>query len=365
MQPRVLDPWATCTATSLFVLMKGRTMLDFPYDTAPAPGEVVAVRAGLLWARLSLPFRLDHVNVYFIDDDDGWIIVDTGIDNKTCRAQWQSLFDGPLKGFRFNGLLVTHHHPDHIGLAGWLCSTLEIPLLTSRTGFMSAMNFYNSPEILAATAYSRFYASHGMTPEVAALVSTQGHEYMRMLSKPPFTYRQVRDGDVLTFGGRDFHVLTGDGHCPEQIMLHLPEEALFLAADQVIEKISPNVSVMAFEPEGDPLGSFLQSLDRIQQTIPDDVLVLAGHRLPFHGLHHRCSDLINHHDERCDIIRTALVDGPKSAAELMAVMFPRELVPHEMSFAFTEVLAHTNYLVAEGNCQWQDREDGTRAIAAN
>ncbi|MFC6761484.1 MBL fold metallo-hydrolase [Sulfitobacter porphyrae] len=139
-------------------------MLDFPYNTPPQPGEVITVRPGLLWARLSLPFRLDHVNVYFIEDENGWIIVDTGIDNRTCRGQWQDLLNGPLKGVRFGGLLVTHHHPDHIGLAGWLCDTLGIPLLTGRTTFLSAMNFYNSPEILAATAYSRFYASHGMPP---------------------------------------------------------------------------------------------------------------------------------------------------------------------------------------------------------
>lgn len=338
-------------------------MLDFPYDTAPAPGEIITVRPGLLWARLSLPFRLDHVNVYFIEDDTGWVIVDTGIDNKVGRAQWRTLFDGPLKGFRFSGLLVTHHHPDHIGLAGWLCSTLEIPLIASRTAFLSAMNFYNSPELLAATAYSRFYASHGMTPEIAALVSTQGQEYMRMLSKPPFTYRRIQDGDILELGTRRFKVLTGDGHCPEQVMLYLPEEGLFLAADQVIEKISPNVSVMAFEPAGDPLGSFIESLGRIQREVRDDVLVLSGHRLPFYGLHDRCADLIAHHEERCDIIREAVLSEPKSAADLVPIMFPRELSPHEMSFAFTEVLAHTNYLVSRGGYTWVDRGNGTQAIA--
>lgn len=338
-------------------------MLDFPYETAPAPGEVVAVRPGLLWTRLSLPFRLDHVNVYFIEDDDGWIIVDTGIDNRTGRAQWQALFDGPLAGFRFRGLLVTHHHPDHIGLAGWLCETLDIPLLTSRTGFLSSMNFYNSPELLAATAYSQFYHSHGMSSEIAALVSTQGQDYMRMLSKLPFTYRQIADGDVLVLGGRRFHVLSGDGHCPEQLMLYLPEEALFLAADQVIEKISPNVSVTAFEPDGDPLGSFLRSLDRIRRDVTGDALVLAGHRLPFYGLHERCGALIEHHEQRCDTIRSALAQAPISAAELVPLMFNRELTPHEMSFAFTEVLAHSNYLVALGECRWHDRRDGTRVIA--
>ncbi len=337
-------------------------MLDFPFTEAPAPGEIVTIRPGILWARLSLPFRLDHVNIYFIQDHDGWLIVDAGIDNRTCRAQWQALFDGPLRGMAFTGLLVTHHHPDHIGLAGWLCDRLEIPLLTSRTAFLSAMNFYNSPEIFAATDYSRFYASHGMTPEIAALVSTQGQEYMRMLSKPPFTFRRLADGDVLSVGGRDFQVLTGDGHCPEQVMLYLPGEKLFLGADQVLEKISPNVSVMAYEPSGDPLGAFLASLARLQEVIADDALTLAGHRLPFHGLHGRCAELARHHEERCQIIRDAVAQGPHSAAQLVPLMFRPGLTPHEMSFAFSETLAHTNYLVELGTCAWEDRDDGTRVI---
>lgn len=337
-------------------------MLEFPFDTAPAPGEVLTIGPGILWSRLSLPFRLDHVNIYFIEDTDGWMIVDAGIDNRHCRAQWHALIDGPLKGIIFTGLLVTHHHPDHIGLAGWLCDMLDIPLLTSRTSFLSAMNFYNSPEIFAATEYSRFYSSHGMTPEIAALVSTQGQEYMRMLSKPPFTYRRLADAQGLTIGGREFRVMTGDGHCTEQLMLYLPEERMFLAADQVIEKISPNVSVMAYEPDGDPLGAFLGSLSRISAEIPEDVLTLAGHRLPFRGLHDRCAELADHHRDRCDIIRKALTSGPYSAAELVPLLFPRELTPHEMSFAFSETLAHTNYLIAIGDCQWEDRDDGARLI---
>jgi glyoxylase-like metal-dependent hydrolase (beta-lactamase superfamily II) len=337
-------------------------MLTFPFATAPAEGEVITVRPGILWARLSLPFRLDHVNIFFLEDTDGWMIVDAGIDTRTSRAQWRALLDGPLKGVRFTGLLVTHHHPDHIGLAGWLCDMLEVPLLTSRTSFLSAMNFYNSPEILAATEFSRFYASHGMSPEIAALVSTMGQEYMHMLSKPPFTYRRIADGEVLRIGGRDFHVLTGDGHCPEQVMLYLPDEKLFLAADQVIEKISPNVSVMAFEPSGDPLGAFLGSLDRIRADVAEDVLTLAGHRLPFAGLHARCADLARHHAERCQIIRRALDNGPLSAAQLVPIMFDREMTPHEMSFAFSETLAHTNYLVSACECVWEDRADGTRVI---
>lgn len=337
-------------------------MLDFPFATAPEPGEVVPIRPGILWARLSLPFRLDHVNVFLLEDSDGWMIVDTGIDNRTCRGQWDMLLEGPLKGFRFTGILATHHHPDHIGLAGWLCDRLDAPLFASQTTFLSTMTFFNSPELLAATEYSRFYANHGMSAEIAALVSTQGHEYMRMLSKPPFAYRRLQQGDRLTLAGREFHVLSGDGHCPEQLMLHLPEERLLLAADQVIEKISPNVSVFAFEPDGDPLGAFLTSLAQLGAEIAEDTLVLAGHRLPFHGLQARCTELAAHHALRCDQIHEAGTQAPVSAAELVPLMFGRTLSPHEMSFAFTEVLAHMNHLVARGECHWHTDKDGARTL---
>ena len=335
-------------------------MLHQPH-AAPQAGQIVEIADGILWTRLALPFRLDHVNIYFLKDDNGWMIVDTGIANRETKNAWRNLMEGPLRGERFSRLLVTHHHPDHIGLAGWLCETLEIPLLTSRTAFLSAMNFYNSPDLMAASEYSRFYAMHGMSAEIAALVSTQGHDYMRMLSRLPFTYFRIADGQKLVVGGRAFEVLTGDGHCPEQAMLHLPEENLFLAADQVIEKITPNISVSAFEPNGNPLGEYLASLSRIRRKIAPDALVLSGHRLPFVGLHERCHELALHHEERCGLILEAARRGPVSAAELLPVLFTRKLSPHETSFAFSETLAHMNHLVAEGELVWLDRDGQRRA----
>lgn len=334
--------------------------LTFPFAEPPAPGTVTAVAPGLLWARLALPFRLDHVNIYFIETDDGFLIVDTGISDKPTRAAWETLFAGPLKGARFAGLIVTHHHPDHIGLAGWLTERLDIPLLTSRTAFFACLTFFNSPELLAASPYSRFYIRHGMSEDLAAVVSTMGHDYMRMLSKPPFTYQRLAAGDLLPAGGRTFEVMSGDGHSPEQLMLHAPADKLFLAADQVIEKISPNVSVTAFEPWGNPLGAFLASQEAIAATVADDTLVLAGHRLPFYGAAARCRALVAHHRERCDVIADACAAAPKSAADLIPVLFDkRPLSPHETSFAFSEILAHLNHMAALGEVTWE--EDGGRA----
>ena len=337
-------------------------MLEFPFDTPPEAGLVIEVAPGILWARLPLPFRLDHVNVYFLADDDGWYIIDTGIANRECKAAWDRLLAGPLAGFSFKGLIVTHHHPDHIGLAGWLCERLDIPLLTSRTGFLSCMTFTHSPAILEASDYSRFYAGHGMSAELSALVATHGHDYLRMLSMPPHTYERLRAGDALEIGGRRFEILTGDGHCSEQIMLYARDEQILIAADQVIEKISPNVSVMAFEPHGNPLGEFIASLAELSRDIDPDVLVLSGHRLPFRGLRQRCRALIAHHEERCEQIRRAVADVPQSASMLVPIMFPKVVVPHEISFAFSEVLAHLNYMVVCGEIVWDIRDEGLHLV---
>ncbi|UOM33136.1 MBL fold metallo-hydrolase [Acuticoccus sp. I52.16.1] len=338
--------------------------LTFPFAEPPAPGTVTTVAPGLLWARLALPFRLDHVNVYFLEGDDGWTIVDTGISNKATVAAWEALLAGPFRGARFAGLIVTHHHPDHIGMAGWLCERLEIPLLMSRTAYLACLTLFNSPELLAASAYTRFYVRHGMAEDLAALVSTMGHDYMRMLSKPPFTFERLRAGDRLTLGGRSYAVMSGEGHGPEQLMFHAAADGLFLAADQVIEKISPNVSVTALEPHGDPLGDFIASQREIAATIPDDTLVLAGHRLPFYGAAARATALAAHHEERCARIADAADERPVSAADLIPVLFDRALSPHETSFAFSEILAHLNYMAGRGDIAWETEGDRMRVRRA-
>ncbi|EPX83308.1 Zn-dependent hydrolase, including glyoxylase [Rubellimicrobium thermophilum DSM 16684] len=232
-------------------------MLSFPFPEPPPPGEWHEVAPGLLWARLPLPFRLDHVNIYAIADGDGWVLFDTGIADDTTRALWDRLLPalGPVQA-----LIVSHNDPDHIGLAGWLCDRLDVPLWTSRASFLSATALVRAPALMEAADHTRFYTRHGLGPEVVALLAARGHRYRRLLSDPPPRYRRLAAGMVLRLGGRDWTVLTGEGHAPEQVMLHAPADRLLLAADQILEQISPNVSVSALEPEGDPLGDYLACL---------------------------------------------------------------------------------------------------------
>ncbi len=320
---------------------------------------------GILWARIPLPFRLNHVNVYMIDDGDGWAIFDTGIDDATTRNVWEHLLAGPLYGRRITRLIVSHFHPDHIGLAGWLTQRFDVPLVTTQTSYLLCLNTSLSPGALDAQFYRDFYLRHGLGAEATQVVCTRGHDYLRMVSPLPQTFFRRAAGDAIALGGRAFSVLSGDGHAPEQLMLYCAEEELLLAADQVIAKISPNVSVWAVEPDGDPLGLYLRSLTSLKAQIAANSLVLSGHQLPFYGLVTRADELTDHHARRCRAIADACRIAPKSAAELVPVLFSHlSLDPHQMSFAFSEVLAHVNFMLRSGAACWLDESADVLRLTA-
>jgi glyoxylase-like metal-dependent hydrolase (beta-lactamase superfamily II) len=338
--------------------------LSFPFAEPPATGEVIEVAPGVLWTRLPLPYRLDHVNIYLIDDGDGWAVLDTGIGDDRSREAWQSLLSGPLAGRRITRLIVSHYHPDHIGLAGWLCQKLDIPLATSQTSYLGCINISLRPGALDAKPYRDFYERHGMSPDAVDSVTSQGHHYLKMVTPLPPTFLRLVDGETLTLGGRDFAVMSGDGHAPEQLMLYCRQDNFFLAADQVIARISPNISVWAVEPDGDPLGLYLRSLHSIRENVPAETLVLPGHQLPFHGLHARCDELAGHHAARCRLIDEACREKPLTVAEIVPILFSRALDPHQMSFAFSEAHAHVNRMIRLRALTQFVGEDGCYRVTA-
>jgi len=320
--------------------------LKYPFPAPPAPGEVIEVRPGVFWARLALPFRLDHVNIYFVEDGAGLALIDTGIDNKASRDAWEALIAGPLKGRKLTRIIATHFHPDHIGLAGWLSERFDLPLAMSHAEYLIALNIRLDPQGLKSEPYRGFYRSHGLSDEATEILLGQGLNYLRMVSTPPRTFSRVLADDRLRIGGRAFEAITGAGHSPEQVMLYSHEDNLILSADQVLAKISPNVSVEAMEPDGDPLGLYLRSLDKLKRTLPEDTLVLPGHNLPFVGLHKRADELAAHHEARCAAILEACKNAPQTVAELVPVIFGRPIDdPHQLVFAFGEALAHVNFLL--------------------
>ncbi len=338
--------------------------LDYPFDRRPELGEAIEIVPGVHWIRMRLPMQLNHINLWLLEDGDGWTVVDSGIRNEETANAWKQLFAGPMGGRPVKRVIVTHMHPDHIGLAGWLTEKFDIPLATSQTAYIECLNLSLAPGKLQAPVYRDFYLRNGLDEATTALIATMGHDYLGMVATLPPTFDRLVAGDRLTIGKRDFVVLAGDGHAPEQLMLFSPEDGLFLAADQVLAKISPNVSVSALSPRGDPLGLYLRSLAALKAALPAGSLALPGHQLPFYGLHDRIDELTAHHEARCEALLSACREEPHRPNELLPVLFKRELNPHQMGFAFSELLAHINYLLDRGGLVWIERDRGGLRLAS-
>jgi glyoxylase-like metal-dependent hydrolase (beta-lactamase superfamily II) len=321
------------------------TSLTFPFPAPPAPGEVIEVAAGIRWLRLPLPYRLDHVNIYLIENAGGWTALDTGLGTDDCKQAWEVALAGPLRGQGLKSLVVSHFHPDHVGLAGWLCERHELEMAMPRPEYLHTLLLQFAPADYGEDVYRPFYKRHGLSGEATEIVLSRGHEYLRRTTGVPASYHRIKHNDTVTIGQRTFQVLTGGGHSLEQAMLYRPQERLFLAADQVIARISPNVSVHPMEPALDALGIYLASLRAIKANVNPDVLVLPGHGLPFYGLHERLEELIKHHALRCGEIAAACKDSPLSVAEIVPFLFTRALDAHQTGFAFGEVLAHVNHML--------------------
>jgi glyoxylase-like metal-dependent hydrolase (beta-lactamase superfamily II) len=332
--------------------------LVFPYAQPPPPGALMEIAEGVRWFRLPLPYRLDHVNIYLIQDDDGWTVLDTGLGTDACRSAWESVLGGPLRGQRLTSMVVTHFHPDHVGLAGWLANRFGLPLSMPRPEYLYSLALQYAPGDLGADMHRPFYRRHGLSPDVTEAVLGRGHEYLRQTTGVPTTYHRIQHGDTFRIGPRALRVITGGGHALEQAMLYGAEDKLFFAADQVIARISPNVSVHATEPDLDALGIYLRSLAALRDAVADDVLVLPGHGLPFHGLHERIADLLEHHRLRCAAIAMACQQNPLSVAELVPHVFHRMLDEHQTGFAFGEVLAHVNHMLVQRELMLETGADG-------
>jgi glyoxylase-like metal-dependent hydrolase (beta-lactamase superfamily II) len=294
------------------------------------------------------------VNVYLIEDyENGWCVLDTGLDTEVARSLWLKLFRGPLAGKRLSKIIVSHYHADHIGLAGWLSDQHSASVLMSLTTYLMYRDIQARGGSRDSNADREFFAAQAMPPELADDISSHAKQYLDIVSPLPATFTRLVSGDLLDLGGRLFSVISTDGHAPEQILLASEKHGLLFSADQIMERITPNISVDPKNPTGNPLGLYLRSLSLLER-INYDPLVLAGHRRVFHGLHERIAELRSHHEERCELIRNAVQSRPLTVAEIVPILFPRPLNLQQASFAYSECLAHINYLVERQSLEWVD-----------
>ncbi|MBN9002127.1 MAG: MBL fold metallo-hydrolase [Rhizobiales bacterium] len=333
--------------------------LRYPWETPPGPNEVIELRPGVLWLRQKLPFQLNHVNIYLLADGDGWAMIDSGFGNEETIAAWTALFEGPLKNFNITRLIVTHSHPDHVGLAGWIVERFNCPLVMSQVEYLQSVYHQNRGTEERKEAQRLFFRRHGMDESLTDKLLGRGQDYLKRVSTLPASYRRISHGDEISIGTRRFKVITGGGHALDQVMLYCAADKLFLSADQVLSKISPNVSVWAVEPDQNSLGEYLASLASLTTTLPYDALVLPGHGVPFFGLKTRIKQLADHHEERCGMIAAACRESPKTSAELVPVVFYKyPLDAHQTGFAAGELIAHVNYMLNEGRLVVEPHTDG-------
>ena len=334
------------------------SQLAYPFDqTLPEAGALIAVAPGLQWLRMPLPFALDHINLWLIEEGDGVIVVDCGVATDSTRACWEQLFAGPLHGKPLTRVIATHCHPDHVGLADWLCRRFDAPLWMSTGEYAFARMMAAALPGVDGPAAVPHFERHGLTdPSLLDQMRSRRSYYPSLVPAVPTAYTRLQDGQTLELGGRAWRVITGFGHSPEHVALYCEALQVLIAGDMVLPRISTNVSVFAVEPEGNPLRQYLDSLRKFGE-LPENTLVLPSHGRPFRGLHTRIAQLRAHHTARlAEVLESCRT--PRSAMDIVPIMFRRPLDAHQLSFALGEALAHLHHLAADGMLRRETGADG-------
>jgi glyoxylase-like metal-dependent hydrolase (beta-lactamase superfamily II) len=330
--------------------------LFYPFGrTDPKPGELVPIADGVGWARLPIPGSLRHINVWVLDDGDGVALVDTGMDIAACREAWDALFEGPLAGRRVTRVFVTHFHPDHIGLAGWLCERFAAPLWMTRGEWLFARMLAADVRDAPPAEAVAYWRAAGWSEERIAEEEAKGWgRFASYIAPVPVSFLRMQSGETIRIGSRDWRVLVGSGHCPEHACLIDDEAGLMIAGDQVLPKITSNVSLSLSEPEADPLGEWLDSI-ALLRTLRDDFLVLPSHGEPFTGLHARLDALDFGHRDRLDALHAKL-SQPLRAVDCFGTLFARRIEDKVLGLATGEAMAHLRHLEIEGRAVREVRD---------
>jgi len=331
--------------------------LRYPHAEPPPAGERIEVAPGVFWLRMPLPFQLDHINLWLLRDGDGWTAIDTGFPNHAMRELWRRIMaglDGPLRR-----LIVTHFHPDHLGLAAWLQDETGAELWMTAGEFLTAHAAWNEVGGHGMAFSLAQFRRNGLDEARLQRFERDFVSYGTALPPLPNAYRRVRADEVIAIGGRDWRALIGHGHAPEHLALHCPELGVLISGDMLLPKISTNVPIFPSTPDADALRWYLDSLADLLRAVGDDgTLVLPSHGLPFFGMAERVAELNSHHAERLRELEDSCQNAPQSAADALETLFQRKLDVHQLLFAMGESMAHLNYLEQAGRLSRSTDADG-------
>lgn len=324
-------------------------VLEFPFDGPPAPGEAREVAHGVLWIRMPLPFALDHINLWLLRADQGFVLVDCGYGNDATRALWERHFGHTLGGAPIVHVVATHYHPDHVGNAAWIAERFDAPVTMTLSEYLTGLAIRYESKGYTTADVGRLFAAHGMQDDYLRAFAERGNHYARGVPALPTEIRRTLDGETLELGPASWRVIEGFGHSPEHASLYSRDLGILVSGDMLLPKISTNVAVWGSEPEGDPLGRFLASQCAFE-ALPADTLVLPSHGLPFRGIQPRVAQLRQHHAERLAEVMAAVHEAGDevSAADILPLLFRRELDLQQRLFAMGEAIAHLNHLWHDG-----------------
>jgi glyoxylase-like metal-dependent hydrolase (beta-lactamase superfamily II) len=334
--------------------------LAYPFPEVPAPGTTLQVAPGTHWLSMPLPFALNHINLWLVEEEGGWTIIDTGIGNPETRALWEKI----LGTKTVKRVIVTHYHPDHAGNAEWLCQRYGVELWMTQGEYLTAHAVRTSSAGYTTDAVLSVFRRNGLDEQRAAGMGGRGNRYAALVPEFPLSYRRIIEGDEIRIGKHTWRAMIGHGHAPEHLSLYSKDLNTLIAGDMLLSTISTNVSVWSIDPEGDPLRLFLDSIARYRE-LPSDMLVLPSHGKPFRGAHDRVAQLEQHHQDRFKDVEKSLGENPKSAAQLLSVLFRRPLDAHQTFFAMGEAIAHLHYLYYAGRAKRARGDDGIMRYATS
>ncbi len=331
--------------------------IRYAFDDKPESGKTQPIADGIRWLRMPLPFALDHINLWLLEEDDGWAVVDTGIHSKVSKGVWKETIADVMYDKPVSHVVVTHLHPDHVGCAGWLTDEFGVDLWMTRDEYLLCRVLVADTGRPAPEEGIRFYHAAGFPPEAMHRYQEMFGMFGKFVAPLPEAYKRLQDGDRYTFAGHTWEVVVGRGHSPEHACFYDADRGLFISGDQLLPTISSNVSVYPTEPQANPLRDWIDSLTRLKKKLPQDVLVLPAHGKPFHGAHERLDALIDEHVQALDKLLDHC-NQPRRALDTFSALFRSKITDNSLIMATGEAIAHLNYLIEKGEVSVEADDDG-------